>query len=391
MREVRAETFRLDAEGSRAEGYAEQAAELERCAEEYAAAAERFAGLEHGLLGALAPYAAWTSAATHAVLPMLATEAGVRLQLRSGIDAHRRRFGHWDGGFWLPECAYAAWLGPLLEEAGVHASCVELTDALGHGAAGHLGPLRSGDGPLLMPIDRATMDLVWSDRGYPAAPAYRDSHRLTVHHHHVWANDGSPYDHARARGQARADARAFVATTRERLEGASSELGQPGLAVCALDTELLGHWWYEGVWWLDEVVAQAAEQDLALVGLDAALAELPARGELPPGLGITSWGTGRDLRTWSGPHVASIAWTARAAELRVVDAGAAASARAVRELLALQSSDWAFIVDRDLAAPYAQERVGLHAGAVERALAAGEDPELRSLAPDLALGALREP
>ncbi len=46
------------------------------------------------------------SSATHAVLPLLATREGLRLQLDAGIRSHRRRFG-WDGGFWLPECAYA--------------------------------------------------------------------------------------------------------------------------------------------------------------------------------------------------------------------------------------------------------------------------------------------
>ncbi|HEY8640891.1 MAG TPA: hypothetical protein VIL53_10335, partial [Solirubrobacterales bacterium] len=37
------------------------------------------------------------SAATHAVLPLLATRAGLRLQLDAGLRSHRRRFG-WDGG-----------------------------------------------------------------------------------------------------------------------------------------------------------------------------------------------------------------------------------------------------------------------------------------------------
>ena len=45
------------------------------------------------LLGALARHAQWTSSATHAMLPLLATDAGVRLQMRSGVAAHRRRFG----------------------------------------------------------------------------------------------------------------------------------------------------------------------------------------------------------------------------------------------------------------------------------------------------------
>ena len=74
------------------------------------------------------------------MLPLLATEAGVRLQLGAGIAAHRARFGHWGGGLWLPECAHAPWLDPLLEEAGVHATCVDLTDVLGHGAPGAARP-----------------------------------------------------------------------------------------------------------------------------------------------------------------------------------------------------------------------------------------------------------
>ncbi len=50
------------------------------------------------------------------------------LQVQTGIAAHRRRFGDWGGGFWLPECGHARWLDPLLAEAGVRAACVELTD-----------------------------------------------------------------------------------------------------------------------------------------------------------------------------------------------------------------------------------------------------------------------
>ncbi len=69
-----------------------------------------------------ARYAGWTSAATHAVLPLLATDRGVALQLETGIASHRRRFGGWRGGLWLPECGHAAWLDPLLERAGVRAT-----------------------------------------------------------------------------------------------------------------------------------------------------------------------------------------------------------------------------------------------------------------------------
>ena len=113
-------------------------------------------------------HATWTSSATHAILPLLATDGGVRLQLATGIAAHRARSGAWGGGLWLPECAHAPWLDPLLEEAGVRAACVDLTDVLGRGAPAQLRPLRSPAGPLLVPIDRAVLELVWSERGYPA-------------------------------------------------------------------------------------------------------------------------------------------------------------------------------------------------------------------------------
>ena len=64
------------------------------------------------------------SAATHAVLPLLATREGLRLQLDAGIRSHRRRFG-WDGGFWLPECAYVPGLEWRLAEQGVRWFCVD--------------------------------------------------------------------------------------------------------------------------------------------------------------------------------------------------------------------------------------------------------------------------
>jgi 1,4-alpha-glucan branching enzyme len=116
---------------------------------------------------------------------------------------------------------------------------------------------------------------------------------------------------------------------------------------------------------------------------------VPAPADLP----VTSWGTPRDLSTWSAPPVAGMAWSARDAELRALAAGAAVDARAVRELLALQSSDWAFLVSRELAAPYGRERAAAHRAAFEAALArpGTQGASLRNLAPDAAPAALLEP
>ena len=159
------------------------------------------------LLGALAPHAQWTSSATHAVLPLLATDAGVRA---AGADRDRRRTGaasapSWRGGFWLPECAYAPWLEPALADAGVRAVCVELTGRFGLGAREHLRPLVSESGVVLVPIDRATISLVWSDDGYPAE---RRLPRLPPPHRPPPQPVGQRRRRLRPRARARARARA---------------------------------------------------------------------------------------------------------------------------------------------------------------------------------------
>ena len=381
---TRVQTHRRDIEAA---GDAGVVAALEHSAARYAWARERLAQRGGNLLGALGRHAAWTSSATHAVLPLLATDAGIRLQLRAGIDAHRRRFGtaSWRGGLWLPECAHAPWLDPLLAEAGVRAVCADLTDVLASGQ--HLRPLRSPAGPLLVPIDRATIELVWSAGGYPADPRYRNYHAFTRYRHRAWSNDGAPYDPAGAADAAREHGADFVARVRERVAGG-------GLCVFAVDTELLGDWWHEGPLWLAAVLDEAQRQGLAIAHLDDAVARhdpAPAPADLP----VTSWGTPRDLTTWSAPPVTDMAWRAREAELRTVAAARAGRAdpRAVRELLALQSSDWAFLVGRDLAEPYGRERAAGHRRALDAALAepGAHEPAVRCLAPQASPRTLAQP
>jgi 1,4-alpha-glucan branching enzyme len=371
LKEVRGHTHEEDARGMRAGGHETLALELERSRRDYERASERFARCGGDLLGALAPHAQWTSSATHAVLPLLATEAGVRAQVQTGVDAHRARFGsdRWRGGFWLPECAHEPWLEPILADAGVRASCVELTRSFGLGAREHLQPLLGESGVVLVPVDRATIALVWSDAGYPAHGGYRDYHNHTVHHHNPWSNDGGAYDHERALGLAREHAADFVARTQARLRRDGAGLPGGGLAVCALDTELLGHWWYEGLAWLSAVVQECSRQGLELVRLDEALAtHEPAVRKDHEAMGASSWGERGDLSTWSGPAVSELAFAMRAGELELVRAGAHASAAALRELLALQASDWAFMVARGLAGPYPHERAEGHRQALARAL-----------------------
>ena len=104
------------------------------------------------------------SAATHAVLPKLATREGRRLQIDAGLRSHRRRFGE-ARGFWLPECAYVPGLGSALAEREIAYTCLDQSAREPDGAA--LAPLRLAAGPTAFTIDWPMVELVWGRDGYP--------------------------------------------------------------------------------------------------------------------------------------------------------------------------------------------------------------------------------
>jgi 1,4-alpha-glucan branching enzyme len=341
-----------------------------------------------GALGRLKRAELWTSAATHAVLPLLATRAGTALQLAAGIDSHVDRFGSWAGGFWLPECAYRPQLEADLAERVVRVFCVDQTDQLGDGAPENLEPVATPEGVVAVPIDWQTICLIWDMRdGYPGAPVYRDYHRRTRYDLRPWNVAGEPYRHEDAMALTREHARDFVAQVRGRLDAYAAERDRPGLVCCALDTELLGHWWYEGPEWLAAVVEEAPAAGVELRTVSDALADVEP---VDRRLAASSWGNPKTFRTWDSPMVADIAFAQRRAELAVAAAAPRLGhsprlERAARELLALQSSDWAFQVARDQAGPYPLARVQHHAAELAAALADDAEPEprLRNLQPQL--------
>jgi len=406
--ETRREVHEEDAAGFEASGDARLAAEIRRAGHDYEGAASTLGSGARALVPAFARLERecgvelWTSSATHALLPLLATDAGLRLQLATGIASHERRFGPFRGGLWIPECAYTPGLERELGAHGVKVICVDQTQAHGVGAHEQLEPVLAGQGMVALPIDWATVQLVWNDRsGYPVHPIYRDYHHRTVHDLRPWNTAGGPYDHESAARLAREHAFDFVGRCIERLDAYADRRRRPGLITCALDTELLGHWWYEGQTWLRYVFDEAESQGLELVTASEGAARVEPVGRP---LEESSWGHPKDFSTWDSPLVSDIAFTARTAELRTVAAASAggprsALERAARELMALQASDWAFQVTRDLASDYPRERVLGHSAAHDAAICALEDsgavphadPTVRNLAPDLELAALVAP
>lgn len=332
------------------------------------------------------------SSATHAVLPLLATRQGVRLQLETGIRSHRRRFG-WDGGFWLPECAYAPGLVWRLAEEGVRWFCV---DQSAHAdPLDALAPVRTEAGPVALPIDWEAIAWLWSLDGYPSDPAHAQFAGKSLRGIRIWRVGGGAYDPAAAESAARRQAEEFLAATAQRLRTYAEERGRRGLLVFAIDTELLGHWWSEGPIWLRAVLEGAGAAGVRLLTVPQALAE---HEPVERRLHASTWGEGKDLRTWDSPPVADLAWGARRLELRLLRAVSGGLRgerleRAARELLAAQASDWAFLDQRKQAGDYAYRRATDHSQAMLEAIDSGRaiDPRMRSLAPDLSTSALLEP
>ncbi len=95
------------------------------------------------------------TAASHAVLPLLATAPGCRLQIDAALRSHTRRFGP-ARGFWLPECAYRGGIEPLLAERDLRFFC---TDQSAH------EPGLASLVPALAGADLVAFTIDWADRG----------------------------------------------------------------------------------------------------------------------------------------------------------------------------------------------------------------------------------
>jgi len=155
---------------------------------------------------------------------------------------------------------------------------------------------------------------------------------------------------------------------RETTEAATKADGKPALICSPYDSELFGHWWFEGPMWLEHVARDMARGGVTPVTLGEALALVPPRAtlSLPEG----SWGEGGDHRvwlnrdtewTWDRVYSAEAEWTQH------LEAGtdgppdlARVLAQATRELLLLQASDWQFLITTGAARDYAERRVAEH-------------------------------
>jgi len=374
-----------------------------------------------------------TSAATHGYLPLLDPRS-VEAQLTVGLASTRRLTGLEPTGIWLPECAYKPGLERALERQGFTHFFTDAALMQGREVARAAKPYRSrredrhsGAGAAVAVVeDREslidpTVDLfrpylvadsavaavsrhpeisgqVWSAaQGYPGDPFYREFHRKDdrsgLRYWRVTGTadlgDKAEYVVALAADRVREHAMHFTASIREELAAHRKATGRDGVLVTTFDSELFGHWWFEGIDWLGLVLRELG--DIATT-VARRLEAQPPRERVA--LAEGSWGKNNDHSTWIAPQTQWM-WDAirdAAARVRAVADDPPrdpfrkrAADHALRELLLLESSDWPFLVTTGQAGDYATERFRSHAQRLGRSLelaahgARTDEVELRSL------------
>ncbi|MBK0867597.1 glycoside hydrolase family 57 protein [Saccharopolyspora sp. HNM0986] len=308
--------------------------------------------------------------ATHPFQPMLEPEMR-DFALQIGLNDAELRWGVRPDGIWAPECAHRPGMEREYAAAGVRRFLVD-GGALEDVSVAH--PV--GGDVLCFGRDVALSEEVWSATGYPAHSDYRDFHTFDhavglkparITGRDVDPGDKEPYDPARAAAAVDGHAREFVSAVTNRL----AQRG--GLVVAAFDTELFGHWWFEGPSWLEKVLRALPAAGVRVTTLRGAVqaGHVGAPVQLPE----TSWGVGNDWRTWCGDAVSDIAEANRALQeralrhLRRVPGSAARDPvrdQLLREVLLALASDWAFMISHETGADYARGRARLHAARAHR-------------------------
>jgi 1,4-alpha-glucan branching enzyme len=232
---------------------------------------------------------------------------------------------------------------------------------------------------------------VWSaEWGYPGDYNYREFHKKDgVSGLQYWRVTGAKvdlgykeyYDPRWAAQRVAEHSAHYARLVEELITNFYQETGKFGIIAAAYDSELFGHWWFEGIDWLKQVLRNLSQSEL--VGLTTArefINEHPPEGviALPEG----SWGLGGNHFTWRNIDNEWIWDHIHSAELRMERLVASypradgalkeVLSQSARELALLQSSDWPFLISTGQAAAYARNRFLEHVNRFQQLSAIAE-------------------
>ncbi len=345
-----------------------------------------------------------TSAATHGFLPLLEQDSAVYSQIQVGVETYKKYFNRAPKGFWLPECAYRSreWshrahrerkgLDEWLADAGIRYFFVEdigitraefVTNRTGDAHPTTYRGYKLESGVCVFGRNQATGQQVWSpDKGYPGDSWYQEFHQKDPQSGlHYWRVTGAPakvtYDPLKASERVRAHADHFSSLLASELSTMAATVTDQGpIIVAPYDWELFGHWWHEGVDWIDAVYRRLSSEYHETITC-ATLSEYIDNNQdsfstirMKP----STWGLNGDYTVWQNPEHGWL-WpyvNASARDLEQILDGLAKNNYVVnergkrilqqmgRELLLMEGSDWPFLLYTKQAKEYSNQRFHNH-------------------------------
>ncbi len=341
-----------------------------------------------------------TSAATHAYLPFYSDYSNaLEAQVQTAVISHSRIFGKEPSGFWLPELGYAPGIEKTLKANNIKyffTAGYSFLFAKEFPKYGIYAPVSCSPGINAFCRDILTSNSVWSyDDGYPGNRTYREYYRdigfeMTdeyleniVYKDRVRVNTGfkyyantgkpreekKPYDIDEAQQKVNEHAENFIYRMQKQVKKLSKHMDRPPVFVCLYDAQIFGHWWYEGIPWLEKVLRlTSSDNSLTTISADDYIEKWPENQKNE--ISFASWGNNGYARIWCS---GSNDWVYKHVHI-VIDKMAELVKRfpdekglkeralnqAAREVLLSQASDWPFIMQTGIAKPYAEKRVKEH-------------------------------
>ncbi|SMC20735.1 1,4-alpha-glucan branching enzyme [Clostridium acidisoli DSM 12555] len=341
-----------------------------------------------------------TCSATHALLPLLSINPEtIKAQLSTGVQHYIDVMGHNPTGIWLPECAYTYSLDSILKEYGIKYFIAESKAVLYASPRPRYGtaaPIATPNGVCAFGRDMDSSYQVWSDfMGYPGDFNYREFYRdigyeLPMDYISPYINSSGIrldtgvkyykitgktdnkelYNRDIAMEKVKEHAAHFSACRNEQIGGLYSHMDKPPIITCPYDTELFGHWWFEGPDFIDAFIRKSSESscDYELTTPKEYLCNNPVVQCSSPN--PSSWGENSDYSVWiNGSNQWIYRDLHRAEEVMVRlantyknpnDVQKRALNQAARELMLAESSDWPFIIKNNTTVNYAIKRINTH-------------------------------
>lgn len=337
------------------------------------------------------------SAATHAFLPYLQTEAGVRAQIVHGIQIFRRHFGHVPRGFWLPECGFTPGIDRILFEEGIRYTFVD-EHALKHAdpapskATG--APIYSPHGVMLFARNSKLSSQVWSSLyGYPGDFNYREFCRDIAYerdwdyikpymynnesrndtglkYHRITGLSGVKqfYQRKNALDKVKEHSDHFIQLVKAQLVENQEQSFPPYMIMIPFDAELFGHWWFEGPDWLRELISSGNEE--LSITTPEQFVDRHFQDIETSHVSFNTWGKDgygevwlNEKNSWIYHHLHRIEkeLIQHVTEYRNRDIDTDRCLKQmVREWMLATSSDWSLIITENSATGYANSRIDEH-------------------------------